>query len=361
MAKVDIGLGNPYRAEALQEAVDDAAFWKYSSELPRTYLGISIIGHPCTRYLWLSFRWFGHELFSGRMYRLFRRGKREEETIVEDLRSAGVEIEHVLDDQLTFEFGCHVIGHPDGFIRSGVPEAPKKEHVAEFKTHSSESFRTLVKEGVRSAKPMHWAQMQCGMIGASVHYGHQVDRALYVAVNKDTDEYYMERVRLDEAEAREIIRRGQDIATDDYIPIRLSSKPDWWQCKSCFFYGFCHGTAGKRPLPAISCRTCTHFTAGKDGKCYCALFGNAEIPAEAQRKAQYCHVFHPNMVPDWAIADRLSTETSRAYSIPELGDDIILNGADGYSSREIIKAIEGGAENAAGIERISEENDTVSF
>ena len=129
--------------------MDDAAFWRLSNELPRTYLGVSIIGHPCARYLWLNFRWFSFELFSGRMYRLFRRGKREEETIVEDLRGAGIVIEHVLDDQLTFDFGSHVIGHPDGFIKSGVPEAPKTEHVAEFKTHNSDSFNLLLKQGVK--------------------------------------------------------------------------------------------------------------------------------------------------------------------------------------------------------------------
>ena len=97
MAKVDI---NPNISNALREAVDDAAFWRLSNELPRTYLGISIIGHPCVRYLWLNFRWFSFELFSGRMYRLFRRGKHEEETIVEDLRGAGIDIEHV--------FGIHM-------------------------------------------------------------------------------------------------------------------------------------------------------------------------------------------------------------------------------------------------------------
>ena len=358
MAKVEL---NPFRSAALQEAVDEAAFWKYSSELPRTYLGISIIGHPCARYLWLYFRWFGHELFPGRIYRLFRRGKREEETIVEDLRNAGIEIDHVLDGQLTLDFGCHVMGHPDGFIKSGVPEAPKTEHIAEFKTHSSESFKALIREGVKEAKPMHWAQMQCGMIGASRLFGHTVDRALYAAVNKDTDEYYFERVRLDEPEALRIIKRGQDTATDDFIPLRLSSKPDWWQCSLCFFHGFCHGADGRKTLPRVSCRTCAHFTAGKDGKCYCALFGNAEIPVEAQRKAQYCHVFHPDMVPDWAQCTKLNTETSMAYSIPQLGDDIVLNGADGYSSWEIIRAIEGGAANAAGIERIPEEDDSIPF
>ena len=333
MAKVEL---NPNVSVTLQRAVDEAAFWKLQDDKPRTYLGASIIGHPCARYLWLNFRWFGFELFSGQMLRLFRRGKREEETIVEDLRDAGIVIDHVLDEQLTFDFGCHVIGHPDGFIESGVPEAPKTEHIAEFKTHNDDSFHELLKNGVKEAKPMHWAQMQCGMIGATKFFGH-------------------------EGKALEIIRRGQEIATADYIPLRLSSKPDWFQCKLCFFHDFCHGSIENRTLPEINCRTCCHFTADKEGKCRCALFNNAEIPADAQLKEQYCHVFHPDMVPDWAQATKLSTETSMAYSIPQLGDDIVLNGADGYSSREIIDAIKGGATSAAGIKRLSEEDYTVTF
>ena len=358
MAKVEL---NPNVSVTLQRAVDEAAFWKLQDDKPRTYLGASIIGHPCARYLWLNFRWFGFELFSGQMLRLFRRGKREEETIVEDLRDAGIVIDHVLDEQLTFDIGCHVIGHPDGFIESGVPEAPKTEHIAEFKTHNDESFHELLKLGVKEAKPMHWAQMQCGMVGATRLFGHDVDRALYVAINKNTDEYYFERVRLDEGKALEIIKRGQDTATADYIPLRLSSKPDWYQCKFCFFHDFCHGSIESRTLPEINCRTCCHFTADKDGKCRCALFDNAEIPTEAQLKEQYCHVIHPDMVPDWSQCPALSTETSMAYSIPQLGDDIVLNGADGYSSREIINAIKGGATSAAGIKRLSEEDNNISF
>ena len=358
MAHIDIG--NPYISK-LSKTVDEAVFWKLSQEPPRTYLGISVIGEPCARKLWLSFRWFGFELFPGRMYRLFRRGHREEETIVADLRLAGIEIDHVLDDQLTFDFGSHVIGHPDGFIKSGVPEAPKTEHIAEFKTHKDESFRELKRLGVKEAKPMHWIQMQCGMLGASRYFGHQVNRALYVAVNKNDDEYYMERVRFDEDAAIHAIERGQRIATSDYLPAGISTHSDWWQCKTCFFYGFCHGKEGKRMLPEVNCRTCAHFTASPDGKCRCALFDNTEIPAEAQRKAQYCHVFHPDMVPDWAIAEKKSTKASAAYMVPQLGSTIILNGADGYRSEELIKAVEEGITNVVGIERLSEENNQITF
>ena len=350
---------NPY-ISTLSKTIDDLVWWDLQ-EPARAYLGISSIGEPCARKLWLSFRWFSFEDFDGRMLRLFRRGHREEETIVSDLRTAGVKISHVLDDQLTFDFGSHVMGHPDGLITEGVPEAPKTEHIAEFKTHNDASFRELKAKGVKEAKPMHWIQMQCGMLGATRHFGHQVNRALYVAVNKNDDELYTERVRLDEEVAKNAIQRGQRIATGDYIPPGISQRPDWWQCRCCRFHDFCHKEGKKdRLLPEINCRTCAHFTAAKDGKCYCEMFGHSEIPVEAQRKEHYCHVFHPDMV-GWPYVERLGTKDSVAYSIDQLSEDTVLNGADGYSSREIKVAIEGGATSAAGIERLSEEDTEITF
>ena len=359
MAVLDVPV-NPYLSR-LPEKIDEAIWWALGQEPPRPYIGVSVLGEPCGRKLWLSFRWFiTREVFPGRMLRLFRRGHREEETIVSDLRLAGVEISHVLDDQLTFDFGCHVMGHPDGFITKGVPEAPSTGHIAEFKTHNDASFRELKSKGVKEAKPMHWIQMQCGMVGASRYFGHKIDRALYVAVNKNDDELYIERVRLDEMAAENAIQRGQRIAVSDYLPPGISQRPDWWQCKLCAYHSFCHKEGKEKMLPEINCRTCCHFTAAKDGKCYCEIFDHSEIPLEAQLEEHYCHVFHPDMV-GWPYVEKLSTKDSVAYSIDQLGGDVVLNGMDGYSSREIATAIEGGATSAAGIERIPEEDTEITF
>ena len=49
---------------------------KGRSEAPRRYLGASVAGHECDRYLWLHFRGLFRERFEGRMYRLFERGRR---------------------------------------------------------------------------------------------------------------------------------------------------------------------------------------------------------------------------------------------------------------------------------------------
>ena len=84
---------------------------------PRGHLGCSLLGHPCERWLWLSFRWAVKEKFQGRILRLFRRGHKEEANFIADLEAIGVNFsshqEHV-------DLGSHVGGSTDGTIEGGV-------------------------------------------------------------------------------------------------------------------------------------------------------------------------------------------------------------------------------------------------
>ena len=69
------------------------------------------------------------------MLRLFDRGRREEESIVLNLRRIGIKIHSTCldeDGQSRVDFGSHVSGSVDGIIEGGVPEAPVARHVAEF-------------------------------------------------------------------------------------------------------------------------------------------------------------------------------------------------------------------------------------
>ncbi len=347
--KIDLSINISKTAEL----IDDSWFWKGNSEPPRDYLGVSSIGHACPRYLWLNFRWFSHDIHEGRMLRLFRRGHREEETVVEDLSAIGLKLDYVLDNQLNIDFGSHVKGHPDGLILSGVYEAPKAFHSLEIKTHNLKSFTELESKGVQEAKPMHYAQMQCEMLGTSLMLRIDVQRALYVAVCKDDDRMYTERVRLDRKYAEHLVKRGQDIATSDYIPSSLSDDPDFFLCQFCRFHDFCHGCS----YPDINCRTCSHFTAEKNGRCTCACYGGKEIPLEVQRKGCECHVIHPDLVPGWELRKNRSTDDSACYFIPQLEGEV-LNGWEGNSSSEILSAVRRGESD---IKAISAQSSPINF
>ena len=269
------------------------------TEEPRPHLGCSQLGHPCDRWLWLSFRWAVQPTFSGRILRLFRRGHNEEATVTNDLRAIGIDVRHTGGAQSRVDFGAHVSGSIDGIIESGVPEAPKARHVLEIKTHSKKSFDQLTKDGVQKAKPEHWLQMQLYM------HGTEIDRALYVAVCKDDDRLYTERIHYEREAAQWAVERGHRITLSDRMPPPISTDPSWYQCKFCAAHEFCHETLTTKH---INCRTCCHSTAKPDNTWHCARY-DAPVPTEYQRIGCDSHVLHPDLVP-WQAAESLDKWTA---------------------------------------------------
>lgn len=296
------------------------------AEPPRPHMGCSQLGHVCDRWLWLSFRWAVQPTFPGRILRLFRRGQNEEATIINDLRSIGLDIRGATGrNQARVDFGCHVSGSIDAIVESGVPEAPKARHIAEFKTHSLKSFNTMEKDGVEKAKPEHFVQMQLYM------HGMEIERALYVAVCKDDDRIYTERVKYDKAVAEKFIERGHRLALSDRMPPPISTDPSWYQCKFCDAHEFCHST---KTTKHVNCRTCAHSTAKEDSTWRCERHDADGIPVEFQREACESHVLHPDLVP-WQMKDGLDQWTA-IYVIE--GKDVANGDGDAhvYTSREIL-------------------------
>jgi len=295
------------------------------AEPPRPHMGCSQLGHPCDRWLWLSFRWAVQPKFPGRILRLFRRGQMEEATIVSDMRAIGLDVRCVGRQQVRVDFGAHVSGSVDAIIESGVPEAPKKRHIAEFKTHSKKSFDDLEKNGVEKSKPEHWVQMQLYM------HGTKIDRALYGAVCKDDDRIYTERVLYEQEVAEKYIERGRRIALSDRMPEPISTDPSWYQCKQCPAHEFCHET---KTTKHVNCRTCAHSTAKEDSTWRCERHDADGIPVDFQRTGCGSHVLHPDLVP-WPRKDGLD-EWTAVYVIE--GRDVANGEGDAhvYTSREIL-------------------------
>jgi len=266
------------------------AWHEATPELPRPHMGVSLLGHPCDRWLWLKFRWAVVERFPGRTLRLFRRGHREEETIIADLLAIGCVLAPIPEGQKqhNVDFGSFVSGSLDTVIESGLPEAPTKPHVAEFKTHSKKSFDEVEKQGVEKAKWQHFVQMQVYM------HGKGIDRALYLAVCKDDDRLYVERVRYDKAVAEKAVARGKRLALQDEQPPKLSNDPSWYECKWCAAYSWCHGNVG---ITAQNCRTCAHSTAMPDSTWRCEKHDADNIPLGFQRQGCADHEVHDHLMP----------------------------------------------------------------
>ena len=187
----------------------------------RAHLGASIIGRFCDRELWLTFRWAERKDHSGRILRLFQTGSFEEPRFTADLRRIGVEV-HETDPTgsqwRVNAYGNHFGGSMDA-AGVGFPEAPKTWHVVEYKTHGEKSFKELQEKQVRLAKPEHYAQMQIymGLTG--------MDRAAYLAKNKNTDELYFERIEFDQDAFKKLMERATRIIIAPEPPARCAQVP----------------------------------------------------------------------------------------------------------------------------------------
>ena len=269
----------------------DAIFAAYEADTNdgfRSHLGASLIGKACERALWYDFRWTTMATFPGRVLRLFETGHLAEARLVQNLRRTGATVLEV-DPETGRQFrvqahGGHFGGSLDG-VALNLLEAPKTWHVLEFKTHSAKSFADLAAKHVRQSKPQHFAQMQIYMSLTGL------TRALYVAVNKDNDDLYIERVELDTVVSARLLEKAQRVIFAATPLPRISEDPSWYQCRFCDHADVCHG----KQAAEINCRTCLHGTP-IDGGWHCARH-NKSLTEVDQRTACELHLYLPPLVP----------------------------------------------------------------
>lgn len=188
-----------------------------------------------------------------------------------NLRSAGLQVWDRGDDgnQIRFEmFGGKFAGSIDGIVL-GIPEAPKTPHLLEIKTANDKSFKQMLKQGVEHSKHQHYCQMQV-YLGAL-----DLKRALYVVVNKNTDEIYTERCEFDNRVYQSLLEKAERIVTSDAPLERCES----FECRWCEFKKICNW----EEMPEINCRTCAHWGGCKD-----------ENVCER-------HIFNPNLIHSEAV------------------------------------------------------------
>ncbi len=300
------------------------AVYEAKPDKERSYLGASTFGTECDRAFWYGFRHANErEALDGRKRRLFQTGHREEARVVEDLRAAGVEVQE-LDPSTGKQWaiasvGGHLRGHLDGIVWN-VPEAPKAEHVLEIKTHNDKSFKALQKDKVEKSKPGHYAQMQIYMH----HKG--VARALYVAVNKNDDSIYVERVPYDAVAALRLVARGERVIAAAHAPPKLHEDPTSraaYACEWCPAFGVCHGGQFARR----NCRTCISATPIVDtsdrGAWHCTHW-QKELSFEEQQAGCDSHLYLPDLVPGEQID---ADEAARTVTYRLVGGETWVDGA----------------------------------
>jgi hypothetical protein len=263
-------------------------------------LGISVgeIGTECDRALWYTFRWASQpEQIDGRKLSIFRTGDRWEEVLVSDLERIGVEV-YGQQDRIRL-VGGHVRGKCDG-KGIGLPEAPKTEHLFEFKSSNAKSFKEIAAKGCKVAKPLHYGQCQIGM------HAFGLTRAGYLVVNKDTDERYFERIEYDVDYCVRQLARAERIINANEPPSRISDNPDFFGCRFCKHHSICHEGA----WPRVTCRSCLHSTPemGGDAHWSCARW-TKPIGVDEQKAACPAHLHLPGLVPGELIDSDEAAET----------------------------------------------------
>jgi hypothetical protein len=266
-------------ASAIKADIDAACVRLYEQSEQRAHLGASIIGEKCARKLWYSFRWFHKEQFSAKMYRLFNRGHKEEDRLIEWIRSIAASVlSHDQNTGKQFRISG-VNSHYGGSLDSIIHLPPSYQidipFLGEFKTHNESSFKLLVKNGVILSKPKHFAQM-CAY-GSSEIYNF--DYGIYFAINKNTDDLYVEVVELDHNFGKKLLQKASDIILAETAPGRISASPAYSECTYCAMQGICH----KNEAVDVNCRSCRHSVPVQNAEWLCSV-ANQIIPNHIIRK-----------------------------------------------------------------------------
>jgi len=241
-------------------------------------LGASFLGEECPRKTWLSWRAYAKSEFDGRMLRLFGTGHWQEDRIVADLRAAGLQVwdrDESTNEQIQYvDDTGHFIVKLDGIVK-GVPESEKTPHVLEIKTHNKNSFSAVEKHGIEKSKPEHYAQVQAGMMMSGL------TRGLYVALCKDNEQFYVERVKPDEAVQTAARKKIISLVNATIRPAGISDDASSFGCKFCDMKAVCTGAVE----PLRTCRSCQHSSPAESAGNWECMLNAKTLSLEEQKNA----------------------------------------------------------------------------
>lgn len=246
------------------------------------WLGASLIGSECTRYVALKFYCAFDENFSGRILRVFENGHQAEPRIIHDLELAGGKVHH---QQMMID-APECLGHAGSTI-DGLIDIDGQTLLLELKTAKDEQWKKYAdpEKHLKETNIRYYAQVQVNM------HLTQTQKALWCCENKDTNELYIEYIDYNCADAQKYLAlMGQVVG--GYCGEKISEISSFYKCKMCGARDVCHG----KKLPRVHCLTCANSQAIAGGKFKCVRW-DKEIPSEHLCNACGEHVFNPNFIP----------------------------------------------------------------
>ena len=249
-----------------------------ASDVRLSRLGSSYIGSECLRQVYYKWRSFDVSKFTGRTLRIFETGSSQEQRVLSDLKKANfiVHDEELSGEQYPVQYSKtdstgHFITKIDGVVE-GIDDDPRP-HLLEIKTLNQRNYNALCKHGVKKHKPVHWEQIQSSL------FLFKLEIAVYVGLNKNTEEFFIEAIEPDPDFAKVFNEKINRLVNATLVPVGISDNPEYFECKWCDYSEVCFHE--KDPL--VHCRTCTNSRPIKDGEWQCALT-NDILSMEAQQK-----------------------------------------------------------------------------
>jgi hypothetical protein len=202
-----------------------------ATELPRGFLGASIVGHHCMRQV--QFDWWCRPLLSDRVRLIFDRGHFFEAEARKRLLAAGF----AFAPPAALEFaalGGDLRGHADGIVIAGPPMPGAYlalPCVWECKALNAKNFRAVARDGLTKVFPRYSVQ-----ISLYQRFLAKENAALVTCVNADTCELLHFTLPFDQATAELWTARAADIIAatrkGDLLP-RFTSNSNDWRCRIC--------------------------------------------------------------------------------------------------------------------------------
>jgi hypothetical protein len=214
---------------AISDVIERAA--KTAAELPRPYLGASIVGDECARRV--QFDWWCAPLHSVRTREIFARGHYFEARMRERLAAAGFKF--APPEALAFvAANGDLRGHADAVVIAG-PDLPGAyliyPFVWECKALNAKNWRALERDGLEKAFPKYAAQ-----VALYQAYLDLTNPALFSAWNVDTCEQLHFLVPFEAARAQLWSDRAVTIIeatrASELLP-RAYDDPEDWHCRVC--------------------------------------------------------------------------------------------------------------------------------
>ena len=214
--------------EKIHARINEAIIKK--RDKPRQYLGASVLGAECARQVWYYVN-DPKEVEDPTVLRKFAVGKALEPTIVQFFIDAGYKLFCTGDDQIRFEDGG-IAGSGDGVIK-GIEDDENTPYLLEAKTANSFYFKEFAKKGVAAVNEKYFGQVQVYM-----RY-FKLKKCLFVAMNKDSQELYLEIIHYDEFEAVRLIERAKHLLTMKEEPERHFPSKSYFKCAWCSWKKTC--------------------------------------------------------------------------------------------------------------------------